>query len=44
MIKLLIADDEYLVLDFIKFIVENNIDTIEVIGTAKSGRKRSKRP
>jgi len=39
MIKLLIADDEYLVLDFIKFIVENNIDTIEVVGTAKSGRE-----
>lgn len=39
MIKLLIADDEYLVLDFIKFIVENNIDTIEVVATAQSGRE-----
>lgn len=39
MLRLLIADDEYLVLDFITFIVENNIDTIEVVGTAKSGRE-----
>ncbi len=39
MIKLLIVDDEFLVLDFITFIVENNIDSIEVVGTAKSGRE-----
>jgi len=39
MIKILIADDEHLVIDFVKFLIENNIDGIEVAGTAKSGRE-----
>ncbi|WBW98227.1 response regulator [Oceanirhabdus sp. W0125-5] len=39
MIKLLIVDDEYLALDFIKFLVEKNFDDIEIVGTARSGRE-----
>ena len=37
--KLLIADDEYLVTESIKFIIEKNIEGIEIVGTAKSGRE-----
>lgn len=39
MMKLLIADDEYLVIDSLKYIVERFIRDIEVVGTAKSGRE-----
>ncbi|MBN2897176.1 MAG: response regulator [Clostridia bacterium] len=39
MVRVLIADDEYLVLDFIKFIIENNLPSFEVVGTAQSGRE-----
>lgn len=39
MLKLLIADDEYLVIEFLQFIIEKNFTDIEVVGTAKSGRE-----
>lgn len=39
MLRVLIADDEYLVLDFIQFIIENNLESIQVVGTAQSGRE-----
>lgn len=39
MIKLLIADDEYLVLDSLKMIISKNMDDIEIVGTAGSGRE-----
>ncbi|WP_434639933.1 response regulator [Thermoanaerobacterium thermosaccharolyticum] len=39
MIKLLIADDEQIVLDSLKFIIENNCHDVDVIGFAKSGRE-----
>jgi Response regulator receiver domain./Bacterial regulatory helix-turn-helix proteins, AraC family. len=38
-IKLLIADDEQIVLDSLKFIIENNCHDVDVIGFAKSGRE-----
>ncbi len=39
MMKLLIADDEYLVIDSLKYIVERFTKDVEVAGTAKSGRE-----
>ncbi|MEN8907046.1 MAG: response regulator [Clostridiales bacterium] len=39
MYKLLIADDEQIVLDSIKYIVENNFQNIKVSGLARSGRE-----
>lgn len=39
MIKLLIADDEHIVIESIKFIVEKFVEEVEVIGWAKSGRE-----
>jgi two-component system response regulator YesN len=39
MMKLLIADDEYLVLDSLKMIISKNMDNVEVVGTAASGRE-----
>ncbi len=39
MMKLLIADDEYLVTDSLKYIVEKFANDVEVVGTAKSGRE-----
>jgi two-component system response regulator YesN len=39
MLKLLIADDEYLVTDSIKYIVEKYIQGVEVVGTASTGRE-----
>lgn len=39
LIRLLIADDEYLVTDSIKYIIERNIKDVEVVGTAGSGRE-----
>lgn len=39
MYKLLIADDEQIVLDSIKFIVEKNFTNVTVAGTARSGRE-----
>lgn len=39
MMKLLIADDEYLVIDSLKYMVEKFARDIEVVGTAKSGRE-----
>jgi two-component system, response regulator YesN len=39
MLKLLIADDEYLVLDSIKMIVSKNVEDIEIVATASTGRE-----
>ncbi|MCC5911396.1 MAG: response regulator [Clostridiaceae bacterium] len=39
MIKLLIVDDEHIVIDSIKFIIEKYIEDVEVVGTARSGRE-----
>jgi len=39
MMKLLIADDEYLVIDSLKYMVERFGRDVEVVGTAKSGRE-----
>lgn len=39
MIKLLIADDEQIVIESLKFIVEKYIDGVEVVATAASGRE-----
>ncbi len=39
MLKLLIADDEYLVLDSLKLIVTKNIKDVAVVGTASTGRE-----
>lgn len=39
MLRLLVADDEQIVIDSIKFIVENNFDDIVIAGTARSGRE-----
>lgn len=39
MIRLLIADDEYLVLDSLKMIISKNIEDVEIVGTAASGRE-----
>lgn len=39
MIRLFIADDEQIVIDSIKFIIEKNVESAEVVGFAKSGRE-----
>lgn len=39
MYKLLVADDEQIVLDSIKFIIEKNFRDVAVVGTARSGRE-----
>lgn len=39
MYKMLIADDEQIVLDSIKFIIEKNFDDVVIAGTARSGRE-----
>lgn len=39
MIKLLIADDEHIVIESIKFIIEKYVDDVEIIGCARSGRE-----
>lgn len=39
MMKLLIADDEYLVTDSIKYIAEKYVRSVEVVGTASTGRE-----
>ena len=39
MIKLLIADDEPIVIDSIRFVVEKYVDGVEVVGSARSGRE-----
>ena len=39
MYRLLIADDEQIVLDSIRFIVERNFADVAVAGTARSGRE-----
>lgn len=39
MIKLLIADDEPIVIEAIKFIIEKHVDGVEVVESAKSGRE-----
>ena len=39
MIKLLIADDEPIVIDSINFVVEKYVDDVEVVGSARSGKE-----
>lgn len=39
MIRLLIADDEYIVIESIKYILEKYVSDVEVVGTASSGRE-----
>ncbi len=39
MIKLLIADDEHIVIESIKFIIDKFLDDVEIVGTAGSGRE-----
>ncbi|KXG74708.1 response regulator transcription factor [Thermotalea metallivorans] len=39
MMKLLIADDEHLVIESIKFIIEKNVPDVQIVGTAMSGRE-----
>ncbi len=39
MIKLLIADDEPIVISSIRFIVEKYVDGVEVVGSARSGKE-----
>ncbi|WDU82761.1 response regulator [Caloramator sp. Dgby_cultured_2] len=39
MLKILIVDDEYLVLDSLKMIISKNFEDVKVIGTASSGRE-----
>ena len=39
MLKLLLADDEYLVLESIKMVVSNSIKDVEVVATASTGRE-----
>lgn len=39
MLKVLIVDDEYLVLEYIKMIIEKNFDDIKIIDTASTGRE-----
>ncbi|QNO14027.1 response regulator [Alkalicella caledoniensis] len=39
MIKLLIADDEHIVIQSIKFIIHKFLDDVEVVGSASSGRE-----
>jgi two-component system response regulator YesN len=39
MTKLLIADDEYLVLDSLKMIISKNMEDIDIVGTASTGRE-----
>ncbi|PKM51152.1 MAG: hypothetical protein CVV02_08360 [Firmicutes bacterium HGW-Firmicutes-7] len=37
--KLVVVDDEEIVINAIKFIVEKNLENIEIIGTARNGRE-----
>lgn len=37
--KLIVVDDEEIVINAVKFIVEKNMSNIEIIGTAKNGRE-----
>ena len=39
MLKLLIADDEYLVIDYLKMIIEKNFNDITIVGAASTGRE-----
>lgn len=39
MVKLLIADDEHIVIESLKFIIEKNLQDIEIVATARSGRE-----
>ncbi len=43
MIKLLIADDEPIVIDSIRFVVEKYVDGVEVAGSARSGKEAIER-
>nr|WP_330387867.1 response regulator [Natronincola peptidivorans] len=37
--KLLIVDDEHIVIESLKFIIEKHVEGVEVVGTARSGRE-----
>ncbi|WP_027307832.1 response regulator [Caloramator sp. ALD01] len=39
MLKVLIVDDEYLVLEYIKMIIEKNFDDVKIVDTAATGRE-----
>ncbi|WP_163192438.1 response regulator transcription factor [Clostridium thermarum] len=39
MLKMLIADDEYLVLESLRMIISKNIKDVDIVGTASSGRE-----
>lgn len=39
MLKVLVVDDEYLVLDSLKMIISKNFNDVKVVGTASSGRE-----
>ncbi len=39
MMKLLIADDEHIVIESIKFIVKKFVDDVEIVGCARTGRQ-----
>jgi two-component system, response regulator YesN len=38
-LKLLIADDEYLVLDSLKMIISKHVENVDIVGTASTGRE-----
>ncbi|ABR48966.1 response regulator receiver protein [Alkaliphilus metalliredigens QYMF] len=39
MVKILIADDEHIVIESLQFIIEKYIENVEIVGSAKSGRE-----
>ena len=39
MLRIMVVDDENIVIDSIKFIVEKNFDNVVVAGSARSGRE-----
>src|SRR4051794_28088382 len=39
MFKILVADDENIVIESIKYIIEKNFDDVVIAGTARSGRE-----
>lgn len=39
MLRIMVVDDENIVIESIKYIVEKNFDNVEVVGTARSGRE-----
>ncbi|MFZ5968489.1 MAG: response regulator [Bacillota bacterium] len=39
MIKLMIVDDEHIVIESLKFIIEKHVNDVEIVGTANTGRE-----